>query len=116
VLPFFGVVGPGTAYARFCAQVLVDPLATRADTFSRPVMASLREVFDRLDTALAPDPLRGERLRLLGVLVVHGLAARERALATGLPVADDATALEALVQAAIAVALPCPHPEELHRC
>jgi AcrR family transcriptional regulator len=117
VLPFFGVVGPTTTYARFCAQVLSSAAITDLGTFDRPVMASLREVFDRLDGALAPDPLRAERLHLLGVLVVHALAARERAMAAGQPVADDATALEALLQAAVSVVSPTPRTsEEPHPC
>jgi hypothetical protein len=80
-------------------------------------MASLRDVFQRLDEVLRPDPLRAERLHLLGVLVVHALAARERAMAAGLAVADNAVALEALLQAAVAVVRPIPQTtEEPHPC
>jgi hypothetical protein len=49
------------------------------------------------------------------VLVVHALAARERSMAAGLAVTDDATALEALLQAAVSVVLPNPCTIEEHQ-
>jgi AcrR family transcriptional regulator len=110
VEPFFAVVGAGTAYARFCAQVLAEPGNGVVARLDRPVMTSLRMTLERLDAALAPDPLRGERLRLLGVLVVHGLADRERLLATGQPTVPAADALAALRDAAIALVTPALEP------
>ena len=63
-------------YRRFLQQLsLADPHFTALGALDRPEMTGLRDAFERLDTALAarglPADVRGERLRLLGVLVVH---------------------------------------------
>jgi AcrR family transcriptional regulator len=63
-------------YRRFLQQLsLADPQFTALGALDRPEMAGLKDAFERLDAALAsrglPADARGERLRLLGVLVVH---------------------------------------------
>jgi AcrR family transcriptional regulator len=63
-------------YRRFLQQLsLADPQFTALGALDRPEMAGLKDSFERLDAALAsrglPADVRSERLRLLGVLVVH---------------------------------------------
>jgi AcrR family transcriptional regulator len=63
-------------YRRFLQQLsLGDPQFRALGALDRPEMTGLKDAFERLDAALAarglPADVRGERLRLLGVLVVH---------------------------------------------
>lgn len=106
VVPFAAAVGYGSTYARFSAQVMAHPTLNVLAALDRPFMASLAEVFHRLRAVLGSDPTWPERRRLLVLLVVQGLADRERLLDLGEPTVDDATALATLLAAAIAVALP----------
>ena len=63
-------------YRRFLQQLaLADPEFTAFADLGRPEMTGLKEAIDGLDTALAGRgvlaDVRGERLRLLGILGVH---------------------------------------------
>jgi AcrR family transcriptional regulator len=109
VVPFAATVHPGSTYARFSAQVVNHPTLNALATLERPFMTGLVEVFVRLERLLGDDPLWPERRRLLTVLVVQGLADRERLLDGGEPVVDDATALHVLVRAAGALVQETSH-------
>jgi AcrR family transcriptional regulator len=63
-------------YRRFLQQLaLADPSFTAFGDLGRPEMTGLRQAIDGLDAVLAArgvaEEVRGERLRLLGTLVVH---------------------------------------------
>lgn len=82
-------LGPPSWFARFAAQVTTDPalrLITVETVFEAP---SMREVALGLQRCLSelPEPVRVERSDMLRHLVVHTIAERERALATGAPTA-----------------------------
>jgi AcrR family transcriptional regulator len=66
-------------YVRFLANVLADPSATFTSTEHRDFTAGLDEVLRRLDRVLrdVPEPIRSERIRVFGAMVVNVLAARE---------------------------------------
>jgi AcrR family transcriptional regulator len=114
VVPFAATVRPGSTYARFSAQVISHPTLNTLADLDRPFMSGLVEVFVRLERVLGDDRLWPERRRLLAVLVVQGLADRERLLEAGIPQPDDDTALAALIDTATAVARPAPTKETSH--
>ena len=74
-----GDSGDGQWYVRFLANVLADPTATFTSTEHRDFTVGLDEVLRRLDRVLrdVPEPVRGERIRVFGAMVVNVLAARE---------------------------------------
>lgn len=83
VAPFAEFVArPPTYWARFLAQAFSDPGPGFLGALLRPEMRGLREVATRIERALAglPRPLREDRLRLAGTLVVHAVADWERDL------------------------------------
>lgn len=68
--------GAPARYRRFLQQLaLADPQLRAFDDLDRPEMTGLKAAIEGLDAALAarglPDDVRGERLRLLGVVVIH---------------------------------------------
>jgi AcrR family transcriptional regulator len=98
-------------YARFLAQVVLDPEFELLARRRHPVTAGLRRVIDLLDHALpdVPVELRGHRLQLASTLVVHALADRERT-----PGPAPALLAAELVDAMVAI-LTAPVSETVHR-
>ena len=78
-----------TWYARFIERAMAEPDTRVFGSLAHPVMRGLREVVERLGAALddLPAPVRVHRLALSGSLVVHAVAARERAAGDPLPAA-----------------------------
>ncbi|MFI6348570.1 TetR/AcrR family transcriptional regulator [Streptomyces sp. NPDC050560] len=79
---------PPTWYARFCAQLMTDPVLRRlvADETFGPSTERTVSGLNRCLPALPP-PVRLERADMTRLMLVHMLAERERALADGLPTA-----------------------------
>ncbi|MGW0633214.1 TetR/AcrR family transcriptional regulator [Streptomyces sp. NPDC002758] len=80
-------LGSPTWYARFCAQVLTDPVLhgiVVEESLSSP---SLRQAVDELNRRLPelPADVRAERGLMARALILHTCAERERALAEGTP-------------------------------
>ncbi|MGW1712619.1 TetR/AcrR family transcriptional regulator [Streptomyces sp. NPDC002156] len=82
---YLAELGSPTWYARFCAQVTVDPALHEivvAETLSSPAQRSVLDGLHRLFPDL-PDEVRAERTAMARQMIVHTCAERERALAVG---------------------------------
>ncbi|MGW1802618.1 TetR/AcrR family transcriptional regulator [Streptomyces sp. NPDC001984] len=80
-------LGSPTWYARFCAQVLTDPVLQGIVVEESLSSPSLRQAVDELNRRLPelPADVRAERGLMARALILHTCAERERALAEGTP-------------------------------
>jgi len=111
VLPLADAIGPGSCYARFIAQAMVDPAGGRLVALELAEMEGVRRFAARAQVALAflPAAIRRQRLSHAGRLVIDALAEYERAVqqaqrpVTSLPVlvADLLDVLTAMLTAPV---------------
>jgi AcrR family transcriptional regulator len=82
-------LGGPTWFARFAAQVMTDPAFRGIMAEEALAAPSLRQVLRRLDDFLpgVTAEVRADRANMVGHLIVHVCAERERALAEGDPTA-----------------------------
>ncbi len=105
VFEHLAALGSPTWYARFCAQVMADPVLHRIMVEEALGSAALREIVEGLRRCLPnlPDEVRAERGDMARHLIVQMAAERERALAEGAatPRADWRDAATGLVDALV---------------
>ncbi|MDL2076149.1 TetR/AcrR family transcriptional regulator [Streptomyces sp. GXMU-J15] len=105
VFEHLAALGSPTWYARFCAQVMADPVLHRIMVEEALGSAALREIVEGLRRCLPnlPDEVRAERGDMARHLIVHMTAERERALAedAATPRADWRDAATGLVDALV---------------
>ncbi|MFD8308677.1 TetR/AcrR family transcriptional regulator [Streptomyces sp. NPDC059690] len=82
-----GELGGPTWYARFCAQIMTDPVLHRIVVEESLTSPSLRQIIDGLTACLPdlPPEVRAERGEMARHLIVQMPAERERALAEKRP-------------------------------
>ena len=82
-----GALGGPTWYARFCAQIMTDPVLHQIVVDESLTSPSLRKIIDGLTACLPdlPPEVRAERSEMARHLIVQMPAERERALAENRP-------------------------------
>ncbi|WP_030326506.1 TetR/AcrR family transcriptional regulator [Streptomyces sp. NRRL B-3229] len=82
---YLAELGSPTWYARFCAQVLVDPVLNEIVVDETLTSPALRQVLDGLHRCLPdlPAAVRAERTAMTRNVILHMCAERERDLALG---------------------------------
>jgi hypothetical protein len=80
-------LGSPTWFARFCAQVMTDPVLQQIMVEESMSSPSLRQIVEGLNRCLPelPADVRAERAEMARHLIVHMAADRERALAENTP-------------------------------
>nr|WP_229881866.1 TetR family transcriptional regulator [Streptomyces alanosinicus] len=87
VTEHLAALGSPTWYARFCAQVMTDPVLHEIMLEESMASPALRQAVEGLNRNLPelPPEVRAERGQMVRLLILHTCAERERTLAEGAP-------------------------------